>query len=476
MQIPEIINTPFLGDNFLLTNDISERLYFDYAKDMPIIDYHNHLPPDQICNNHQFNNITSIWLDGDHYKWRAMRTNGITEEFITGKTDQYTRFEKWMETIPYTLRNPLYHWSHMEMQRYFGIYDVLTPKVTRKTWETCNEILAEDSHRVQGLLGMMNVRVVCTTDDPADTLEYHTAYNNPKGQVKMYPSFRPDKYILIDNVKYTEFVNKLSVSSGIAITTLDDLLSALEKRAIFFKSLGCKASDHGLEYISASSYTEEEVRNIFSKAIKGEAVNQEEAEKFKSAMLIELGKMYHNLGWVQQFHLGAMRNNNKRALRNLGPDTGWDSIGDWPQATNMSRFLGALDDQDKLSKTIIYNLNPADNELMATMIGNFNDGSVKGKIQFGSGWWFLDQKDGMEKQINALSNMGLLSRFVGMLTDSRSFLSFPRHEYFRRILCNILGTEIQRGEIAPDIEWVGKIVQDICYNNVEEYFGMNDNF
>jgi glucuronate isomerase len=401
-----------------------------------------------------------------------MRINGVNEEYITGKKDPYARFSKWMETLPYTLRNPLYHWSHMEMQRYFGIYDVLSPKSAQKTYEVCNEILAEDSHRVQGLLGMMNVKVVCTTDDPADSLEHHIAYNNPAGKVKMYPSFRPDKYILIDNVKYNDFVDKLSGAAGVDINTYDDLLSALEKRAEFFTSMGCKASDHGLEYISASIYTEDEIRKIFKKVRTGISITAEDAEKFKSAILVELGKMYHKFGWVQQFHLGALRNNNKRALRNLGPDTGWDSIGDWPQALNLSRFLGTLDNEDKLTKTIIYNLNPADNELMATMTGNFNDGSVRGKIQFGSGWWFLDQKDGMEKQINALSNMGLLSRFVGMLTDSRSFLSFPRHEYFRRILCNILGTEIQQGEIANDIEWVGKIVRDICYNNVEEYFGM----
>jgi glucuronate isomerase len=469
------IQRPFLSDNFLLHSETAERLYFEYAKDMPIIDYHNHLPPDQISNNYSFSTITEAWLNGDHYKWRAMRGNGVNEQFVTGKANDYEKFEKWMETLPYTLRNPLYHWSHMEMQRYFGIHDVLNAKNARSCYDVCNEQLALPTHSVHGLLKMMNVKVVCTTDDPADSLEHHVKHGSDTSKsLKMLPSFRPDKYILIENPNYKTFVERLSNASEVSITNFEDLLISLRKRAEYFNALGCRASDHGLEYISASSYTASDIKTIFYKALNNEFISSEEAEKFKSAMLYELGLIYHSLGWAQQFHLGALRNNNIRALRTLGPDTGWDSIGDWPQAANLSKLLGRLDEEDKLAKTIIYNLNPADNELMATMIGNFNDGSVKGKIQFGSGWWFLDQKDGMEKQINTLSNMGLLSRFVGMLTDSRSFLSFPRHEYFRRILCNIFGSEIEKGELPADIEWVGKIIQDISYNNVEEYFGMKE--
>jgi glucuronate isomerase len=467
----------FLSDNFLLHSETAERLYFDFAKDMPIIDYHNHLPPDQIANNHRFDTVTSAWLNGDHYKWRAMRANGVNEKFVTGTAGDYEKFEKWMETLPYTLRNPLYHWSHMEMQRYFGVHDVLNKTNSSTIYETCNSLLSSSSHHVHGLLGMMNVRVVCTTDDPADSLEHHIAHQKAsKEVVKMLPSFRPDTYILIDHPQYKTHIERLSTVVNKPLNSFDDLVTALTERASFFNSLGCRASDHGLEYISASSYTDSEIKSIYTKALHGENISHEEAEKFKSALLYHLGIIYHTLGWAQQFHLGALRNNNQRALRTLGPDTGWDSIGDWPQAINLSRHLGKLDNEDKLTKTIIYNLNPADNEMMATMIGNFNDGSMKGKIQFGSGWWFLDQKDGMEKQINTLSNMGLISRFIGMLTDSRSFLSFPRHEYFRRILCNIFGNEIEKGELPSDIDWVGKIIQDICYNNVEEYFGMNNLF
>ena len=459
----------FMDENFLLHNDSAAQLYHEYAAKMPIIDYHNHLIPSQIAGNHTFGNITQAWLYGDHYKWRAMRTLGVKEQYITGDASDTEKFDQWAYTVPYTLRNPLYHWSHLELQRYFGIEEVLNPKTSKEIFTEASRQLGDGSHDVWGLLGMMNVEVVCTTDDPTDQLEYHQQFASSGQALKMFPSFRPDKFILIEQESFTVFLNKLSEVTGGPINSFTDLISALKERAKFFASLGGRAADHGLEYISFAAYRDNEIEQILQTKLSGGALSQTEVDQFKSAMLYELGLIYHELGWVQQFHLGALRNNNPRALRTMGPDTGWDSIGDWSQAKNLALFLGKLDAEDKLAKTVIYNLNPADNEIFATMVGNFNDGSRKGKVQFGSGWWFLDQKDGMEKQINTLSNMGLLSCFIGMLTDSRSFLSFPRHEYFRRILCAVFGDEIEKGEIPNDIEWVGKIVQDICYNNVKAY-------
>jgi glucuronate isomerase len=463
----------YITDQFLLETKTAHRLYHEYAADMPIIDYHNHLNPQQIADNTRFDNITSIWLNGDHYKWRAMRTLGIDEPYITGTKSDEEKFNKWAYAVPYTLRNPLYHWTHLELKNYFGINDLLCPTSSSAIYAKANEMLQEPSHYVRGLLDQMKVKVVCTTDDPLDTLEYHKKYQSEGQAMHLLPSFRPDKFILIDNPSFVGFITKLGEITNSVIDHYDDLLSCLSQRANYFKSLGCKVTDHGLEYISAIPYTEEEVRPIFRKVITGYKITQEEAEKYKSAILFDLCKMYHGMGFIQQFHLGAMRNNNLRAMRTMGPDTGWDSISDFSQARALSALLGRLDEYNQLSKTVIYNLNPSHNEVMATMIGNFNDGSIKGKIQFGSGWWFMDQKDGMEKQINALSNMGLLSCFIGMLTDSRSFLSFPRHEYFRRILCNIFGKEIEKGELPNDISWVGKIIQDICYNNVAEYLQIN---
>lgn len=463
----------FLDDNFLLQTKTAQTLYHEFAKNMPIIDYHNHLPPDQILNDIKFKNITHAWLYGDHYKWRAMRTNGVDESYCTGDQSDYAKFEKWAETVPYTLRNPLYHWTHLELQRYFGISEVLSPSTSEYIYQKSSELLQQDSHSVQGLLRMKNVETVCTTDDPLDTLEHHIAYhklNDGKSRVKMLPAFRPDKFILIENPSFNTFLQKLSTIVGFEIIDFDTLKNALKRRADFFAANGGKIADHGLEQIYSADFTEDGANKALKKKLSGQILTEDEALIFKSAILHYLGTVYYDLGWVQQFHLGALRNNNKQALRTLGPDTGWDSIGDWPQAQALSNFLGKLGEFGQLSKTIIYNLNPADNAVMATMIGNFNDGSVAGKVQFGSGWWFLDQKHGMEDQINVLSNMGLLSKFVGMLTDSRSFLSFPRHEYFRRILCNIFGNDIENGEIPNDIKWVGKIVQDISYNNVKNYF------
>ncbi|WP_259016120.1 glucuronate isomerase [Emticicia fluvialis] len=463
---------PFLDEDFLLQTKTARTLYHEFAKNMPIIDYHNHLPPDQIVADKVFNNITEIWLYGDHYKWRAMRTNGINEKYCTGDASDYEKFEKWAETVPYTMRNPLYHWTHLELQRYFGIQDVLNTQTAKKIYDIASEKISSPEFSVRNLLRKMNVKVVCTTDDPLDTLEYHKQLRDTGDfEVKMLPAFRPDKFILIDNPNFATYIQKLGAIVNFDILSFEDLLKALRQRADFFALQGGQISDHGLEQIYAADFTPETADSAFKNAIAGKTLSETEAIVFKSAILHELGKMYAELGWTQQFHLGALRNNNKRAMRVLGPDTGWDSIGDWSQAAALSKFLGKLDEYDQLAKTIIYNLNPADNELIATMVGNFNDGSMAGKVQFGSGWWFLDQKDGMEKQINALSNMGLLSRFVGMLTDSRSFLSFPRHEYFRRILCNIYGNDIENGELPNDIAWVGETVQNICYNNAKNYFG-----
>ena len=462
----------FLDEHFLLNTKTAQLLYHDYAAKMPIIDYHCHLPPQQIAENTQFENITQVWLNGDHYKWRAMRTNGIDESYITGDSSDREKFRKWAETVPYTLRNPLYHWTHLELQRYFGITDLLTPETADRIFDETREKLQSNDYRVRGLLSKMNVRVVCTTDDPADTLEYHRKLRDEGYEIPVFPAFRPDTAMNLANpAAFATYVAKLGTVSDRSIVTFADFAAALKTRHDFFASMGCRVSDHGLEEVYVADYTEEEIGRIFEKALAGNTVSDMEHGQFKSAMLFLFAQWDAEKGWVQQYHLGALRNNNSRMMRKLGPDTGWDSIGDFRQGSAISKFLDKLDSQDQLAKTILYNLNPADNELMATMIGNFNDGSVAGKIQFGTAWWFLDQKDGMTKQINALSNMGLLSRFVGMITDSRSFLSFPRHEYFRRLLCDLFGTEIENGELPNDVEWVGRIIQDICYHNAEAYFG-----
>ncbi|MEP6804952.1 MAG: glucuronate isomerase [Flavobacterium sp.] len=463
-------NQTFINDNFLLENKFAEELYHNYSKNQPIIDYHNHLNPQFIAEDKIFDNITQVWINGDHYKWRAMRTLGINEQFVTGNGSDKDKFINWAKTVPYTMRNPLYHWTHLELARYFDIYDLLNEKSAEKIYLETTEKINSQAYSTQNLLKKVNAELVCTTEDPIDNLEFHQKLTkNPIG-TKMSTAFRPDKAILISNDGYNAYLDTLGDVSGVAINTYSDLCSALKNRIEFFNANGCKLSDHGLDQIYFEEFTESDVNAIFKKKRENSIITPEEGLKFQSAILLFLSETYHQFGWVQQFHLGALRNNNARMHRILGPDTGWDSIGDYPQAQKLSSFLNALDSKDKLTKTIIYNLNPADNEVMATMIGNFNDGSVRGKVQFGSGWWFLDQKDGMTKQLNALSNMGLISCFVGMLTDSRSFLSFPRHEYFRRILCNLLGDEIKRGELPADMEWIGKLVADISYNNAKEYF------
>ena len=462
----------FLDENFLLNNKTAQLLYHTYAKDMPIIDYHCHLSPQLIAEDHQFQNLSQVWLAGDHYKWRAMRTNGVDESYCTGDKTDREKFEQWAATVPYTLRNPLYHWTHLELQRYFGLTDILNADSAAKIYDTCTALLQTKEYSVRNLLRKMNVALVCTTDDPLDTLEYHIQLKKEGFEIPILPAFRPDQAMNVgDPLIFNEYLKKLEKITGISVSSFDDFLFALQNRHDFFASVGCKVSDHGLEEIYADDFTGSEIDTIFNKIHAGKQLNDTEQRKFKSAMLIHFAEWDWEKGWVQQFHLGALRNNNARMLQELGPDTGWDSIGDFSQAGSLAVFLNKLDSDNKLTKTIIYNLNPADNELMATMIGNYNDGSVAGKVQLGSAWWFLDQKDGMIKHINALSNMGLLSRFVGMLTDSRSFLSFPRHEYFRRILCNLFGEEIENGELPNDIEWVGKVIKDICFYNANAYFG-----
>ncbi|MET4105333.1 glucuronate isomerase [Hymenobacter sp. UYP22] len=463
---------PFLNDDFLLQTATARTLYHEYAQQMPIIDYHNHLLPDQIAEDKQFETITQVWLYGDHYKWRAMRTNGIPERYITGDASDWEKFEKWAETVPQTVRNPLYHWTHLELQRYFGVTELLNPGSARRIFDQCNALLQTPEYSVRNLLRKMNVEALCTTDDPADSLEHHRALQASNFEIQVLPTFRPDKAMAVeDAASYNAYLDKLGQSAAVDIQTYHDLVTALRLRHDYFAALGCRLSDHGLEQIYAAPYTDSEINDIFLKIRGGAELTEGEVLQFKSAALVLLAEMDWEKGWTQQFHLGALRNNNARMLRQLGPDTGWDSIGDFAQGRALSSFLNRLDSQDKLAKTILYNLNPADNELMATMVGNFNDGSVAGKVQFGSGWWFLDQKDGMEKQINALSNMGLLSRFVGMLTDSRSFLSYPRHEYFRRVLCNLFGNDVENGELPADMELLGGIVQNICYGNAKAYFG-----
>lgn len=461
----------FLDEHFLLHNSTAQRLYHEFAKPMPVIDYHGHLPPQQIAEDTQFENISQVWLYGDHYKWRAMRTNGADESYCTGNRSDWEKFEKWAETVPYTLRNPLYHWTHLELQRYFDVKDILNPTSARKVYDACNAKVATPDYSVRNLLRKMDVRVVCTTDDPADDLRFHQQIKADGFEIPILPAFRPDQAMNVDDAaSFNNYLGKLEKAANTNISSFDQYLDALKKRHDFFASQGCSVSDHGLEQIYAAPYTESQIRAIFDKVRSGKTLEESERIQFKSAMLVTFAEWDWERGWVQQFHLGALRNNNGRMMQQLGADTGWDSIGDFQQARALSTFLNTLDKQNKLTRTILYNLNPADNEMMASMIGNFNDGSIAGKVQWGSGWWFLDQKDGMTKQLNALSNLGLLSRFVGMLTDSRSFLSFPRHEYFRRILCNLFGEEIENGELPNDINWIGKIIQDICYNNTKNYF------
>jgi glucuronate isomerase len=461
----------FLNEDFLLQSPTAQTLYHDFAAKMPIIDYHNHLVPQQIAEDKQFDNITQIWLYGDHYKWRAMRAHGVDEKYITGNASDEEKFMKWAETVPYTMRNPLYHWTHLELQRYFGVTELLNKDSAKRIYDHCSALLRTKEYSVRNLLLKMNVKALCTTDDPIDNLSFHKQIEASGFAIKVLPTFRPDKAMGVDDeLIFVEYVHALAEAAGQSIRNLSDYKAAIKSRHDFFHEAGCRLSDHGLEHIYAEEFTNEEIELIFERLITGKLISKKEKWQFKSAMLVYFAHLDHARGWTQQFHLGAIRNNNARLLGALGPDTGFDSIGDFEQAKPLSAFLNHLDSTNQLAKTILYNLNPRDNELLATMTGNFQDGTIVGKMQFGSGWWFLDQKDGMEKQINALSNMGMLSHFVGMLTDSRSFLSFPRHEYFRRILCNLLGEDVENGELPADIAWLGKLVEDISYKNASAFF------
>ena len=467
---------PFMDENFLLQTPTAQKLYHEHAAGMPIIDYHCHLIPKMVADDHKFSSITEIWLGGDHYKWRAMRSNGVPERFCTGTdTTDWEKFEKWAETVPYTFRNPLYHWTHLELKTAFGIDKLLNPETAREIFEACNDKLQNDpTMTARGLMRRYNVETVCTTDDHVDSLEYHKAVADSGFEIKMLPTWRPDKAMAVENpASFRAYVEKLAEVSGVEINKFQDLVDALQKRHDFFESMGCRLSDHGIEEFYAADYTQDEIDAIFNKVYGGKELSKEEIHKFKSAMLVVFGEMDYESGWTQQFHYGAIRDNNSKMFKLLGPDTGFDSIGEFTTAKSMSKFLDTLNSRGKLTKTILYNLNPCANEVIATMLGNFQDGSVAGKIQFGSGWWFLDQKDGMQKQMNALSVLGLLSRFVGMLTDSRSFLSYPRHEYFRRTLCNLVGNDIENGEVpytGYEEARVNKMIEDICYNNAKNYF------
>ena len=464
----------FITDDFLLHSEAARTLYHDYAKAQPIFDYHCHLSPKDIAEDRQFENLAQIWIDGDHYKYRAMRANGVNEKFITGDASDYEKFAKWADTVPYTLRNPLYHWTHLELKNYFGITTLLNSNSAESIYNQCSELLKKPEYSVRNLLRKMNVAVVGTTDDPTDDLRFHKQLQDDKFEIKVLPSFRPDKATEMEKGKaFVDWIQKLEKTVGHSITDFSNLIKALQERHDFFHEMGCRISDHGHANFYGEEYTESEVNTIFLKALKCELVSVQEINKYKSAVLFELALMNKKKSWAQQFHVGAIRNNNAKMLRDIGPDQGFDSLGDLNMADNMSKFFGRLSQCDGLTNTIVYNLNPRDSEMFASMAANFNDGIVAGKMQYGAAWWFLDQKDGMEKQLDVLSNFGLLSRFVGMVTDSRSFLSFPRHEYFRRILCNVLGEEIQKGELPNDMKLIGTMVEAICYKNAKAYFDIN---
>ncbi|WP_105619859.1 glucuronate isomerase [Vallitalea okinawensis] len=464
----------FMDENFLLKNKTAERLFHDFAKEMPIYDYHCHLNPKEIANNKSYKNMTEVWLGGDHYKWRAMRSNGVDERFITGDAGDEEKFMKWAETIPYCIGNPLYHWTHLELKRYFSVDSHLTPATAKEIYHTCNDMLKEERFTARGLIKNSNVKVICTTDDPIDDLASHKVIQGDKSfnDVKVLPAFRPDKGINIDKVEFASWIKKLGDITDKEIMSLDDLLEALEQRVQYFHEVGCRLSDHALDPIVYEEGSTEEVNLALMKALNGEELSNSEIKKYKTFVLNYLGCLYAKYDWVMQLHMGTVRNNNSRMMDLLGPDTGFDAIDDSNIARPLLQFLNSLERTNKLPKTILYCLNPKDNEVLGTALGCFQGGGVAGKIQFGSGWWFNDQKDGMIRQMTALANLGLLSRFVGMLTDSRSFLSYTRHEYFRRILCNMIGTWVEEGEYPNDLPWLGKMIQDISYNNAERYFNL----
>jgi len=464
---------PLITEDFLLSNKKAVDLYHRFARDMPILDYHCHLPPAEVADNRRFENLFEIWLEGDHYKWRAMRSNGEPERFCAGDADPREKFMAWARTVPHALRNPLYHWTHLELKRYFDIDELLGPDTADGIWEKANRMLATDDLRTHGILGRFGVAALCTTDDPVDDLEAHRRANQSGLKTKVFPTFRPDKAMALgDPNAWNAWVDALSAAADVEIASLADLIDALGRRHDFFHQAGCRLSDHGLGCALADFCGDAKAASIFDKARSGAEVSGDEARRFGSHLMLYFGRLDADKGWTKQLHLGAMRNNNTRLFKSLGPDTGFDSIGDFAEGRALSAYLDRLDSENALPKTIIYNINPSDNYIIGTMIGNFQDGSVPGKIQFGSGWWFLDQKEAMEWQLNALSNLGLLGRFIGMLTDSRSFMSYPRHEYFRRVLCNLIGKDIEAGEIPDDDGLVGPMIRNICFENAKNYLGL----
>ncbi len=463
----------FLTEDFLLQTETSRYLYHEHAAKMPIYDFHSHLSPADIAADRKYDNLTQAWLDGDHYKWRAMRTHGVEERYCTGDADDYAKFEKWAQTIPFTLRNPLYHWTHLELWRYFDEKRLLNPDTAREIYDNCGDLLKTDQFSVCNLLRRMNVSVVCTTDDPLDLLEHHQKISSGGFEIKVCPTWRPDAAMAVENLdRLNQWIDSLEAAAEMAIRKFSSYLVALCKRHGYFHQMGCRLSDHGLQTAYAEDYLESEIEEIFQKIRLRSPLGRSEQLKFKSEMMAQFALMDYQAGWVQQLHLGPLRNTNSRMLKELGPDSGFDSIGDLPQAAALARFLDRLDADDILPKTIIYNINPADNAMMAAMIGNFSTGPDPAKIQYGPAWWFLDQKDGIENHLNILSNMSLLHHFVGMTTDSRSFLSYPRHEYFRRILCNLIGRDVENGELPRDLDLLGKMIEDICFNNAKNYFAM----
>ena len=460
----------FIDEDFLLGTKAARKFYHKYAEDEPIFDYHCHIPPKDIADNRRFNNLFEIWLEGDHYKWRAMRSNGVAEKFCTGNATPHEKFLAWAKTVPQTLRNPLYHWTHLELKRYFGISELLNEKSAEKIWKTADDRLATPALTTHGILKKFKVKAVCTTDDPTDSLEHHRTFAKSGHPAKMLPAFRPDRALGVNAPEaFNRWVGQLSAAANVDVNSFGAFTSALAKRHEYFHAQGCRLSDHGMNHCFADFCSEKTAAGIFDKARRGKAVSAQEHGQFASFMMLFFGHLDAQQGWTKQLHLGALRSNNTRLLKQLGPDTGFDSIGDFPQTGTLAAYLDKLDSENSLPKTIIYNLNPADNYAFATMIGNFQDGTVPGKIQYGSGWWFLDQKEGMEWQLNALSNLGLLSRFIGMITDSRSFMSYCRHEYFRRTLCNLIGRDIENGEIPNDEKLVGPMIRNICYGNAKNY-------
>ncbi|MFX0004120.1 MAG: glucuronate isomerase [Candidatus Hermodarchaeota archaeon] len=463
----------FIDENFLLQTETARALYHEFAENKPIFDYHCHLPVKELAEDICYNNLGQAWLAGDHYKWRLMRSNGIAEKYCTGKATNYEKFEKWAETVPIAIRNPLYHWTHLELKRYFEVDDLLNPKSCKKIYDHCSKLLQSSEFSVQNLLLKMNVKVVCTTDDPVDSLDYHKKIRNDGYSVKVLPAFRPDKLMKLENsTLFNNYISQLSDVSSIEINNFSSLIEAVDIRHKIFHKSGCRIADHGILTFWTENYNEEEIERITKKILSGNSLSEIEISKIKSALLYEFARLNNKRGWVQQYHIGPLRNTNTRMFNLIGADTGFDSIGDHIYGEKMANFLDRLDQSGELTKTILYNINPRDNELIASMIGNFQDGSLAGKMQFGPSWWFLDQIDGITKQLNAISNLGLLSRFIGMNTDSRSFLSFPRHEYFRRILCNLIGSDVEDGKIPADIDMLGEIIENICYNNAISYFNI----